>query len=286
MFITAEEAIARGIPMAHEAPPPDVCRFCGKITHRQGIIICGVVQFWQPEAERCDCAAAQIFYRQEDQRLAKEREAEAEQKRNAAMQERIERLLGQSGIKKRFQQRTFEHFKTDTEGRKKAYGIAKKYADNFADHRCRGEGLYFEGTNGTGKTHLAAAIALQLMHQGTPAICKTAADLLADIKKAFSVPEVKEHEVLAVYKTVDLLVIDDLGKELCTDWSLSTLYTIINDRYEDMKPTIITTNYNAQNLIQALTPKGCDDLKASAIISRLKEVNKVVTMAWTDCRGG
>lgn len=79
---------------------------------------------------------------------------------------------------------------------------------------------------------------------------------------------------------------EDLGKEQCTDWSVSTLYSILNDRYEDMKPTIITTNYNADELVRALTPKGGDGTKARAIISRLREVSTVITMAWPDYRTG
>ena len=110
--------------------------------------------------------------------------------------------------------------------------------------------------------------------------------MLMDIKKAFDRPEVRESEVLDVYKKVELLIIDDLGKEQCSDWSMSTLYSILNDRYEDMRPTIVTTNYNAENLIGALTPKGFDNTKIMAIISRLRETSTVMTMAWEDARGG
>lgn len=67
---------------------------------------------------------------------------------------------------------------------------------------------------------------------------------------------------------------------------MSTLYSILNDRYEDMRPTIVTTNYNAESLIGALTPKGFDNTKIMAIISRLRETSTVMTMAWEDARGG
>lgn len=155
------------------------------------------------------------------------------------------------------------HFRTSERTRRAQAQLpdCQRYADNFAYHRARGDGLYIEGTNGTGKTHLAAAIALQLIGEGIPVICKTSSDLLMDIKKAFDRPEVRESEVLDVYKKVELLIIDDLGKEQCSDWSMSTLYSILNDRYEDMRPTIVTTNYNAESLIGALTPKGFDNTK-------------------------
>lgn len=126
---------------------------------------------------------------------------------------------------------------------------------------------------------------MQLINEGIPVICKTSSDLLLDIKKSFDGEGARESEVLDIYKRVDLLIIDDLGKEQCSDWSMSTLYSILNDRYEDMKPTIVTTNYNADNLARALTPRGFDDTKIVAIISRLRETSTVMTMAWADIRG-
>ena len=92
-----------------------------------------------------------------------------------------------------------------------------------------------------------------------------------------------EEEVLTAYKTADLLVIDDLGKERATEWSVPILYRIINDRYENMLPTIITTNYNTDSLIEKLTVSG-DRETAEAIISRFKGSASCVTMAWEDCR--
>lgn len=220
---------------------------------------------------------------------AQKRSEKAEAEKEAAQAKRrakIERLLGRSGIKKRFQQRTFTNFIRDTPERRRCYDTAKTYADSFPQRAERGEGLYIEGTYGTGKTHLAAAIALQLIGCGVPVVCKTSGDLLADIKEAFDSGDATEYEILKAYKTVDLLIVDDLGKEQCTEWSVSTLYSILNDRYEDMKPTIITTNYNADELVRALTPKGGDGTKARAIISRLREVSTVITMAWADYRAG
>lgn len=162
--------------------------------------------------------------------------------------------------------------------------IAKRYADTFKERYANGEGLYIEGTNGTGKTHLAAAIALQLLNEGIPVICKTSSDMFMDIKKAYDGGDLSEAQVLNIYKTADLLIIDDLGKEQCSDWSMSTLYSILNDRYEDMKPVIVTTNYGAEDLVRVLTPRGYDNGKIVAIISRLRETSTAITMAWADCR--
>ena len=284
-IITPAQARERGIQWEKEPPEWGKCEHCGKELEAEGIVLGGKIFMWKPIAPRCKCEQAQAYWAEYDRKEAEHKVVEEEAERRRAMQEKISRLLGQSGIKKRFQQRTFPNFRCYTAGRKANYTIAKNYADNFAYHKAKGDGLYIEGTNGTGKTHLAAAIALQLIGEGIPVICKTSSDLLQDIKRSFSFEGAKEHEVLDIYKKVDLLIIDDLGKEQCSDWSMSTLYAIMNDRYEDMKPTIVTTNYNAEDLADALTPKGYDNTKIVAIISRLKETSEVMTMAWEDIRG-
>lgn len=267
-------------------PPPksEICEFCGKIIYPQGLVLDGEVCIWRPGRPRCTCRKAREYWQEYDRRQKENAERAETEDRQREMQIRISRLISDSGIKKRFRQRTFDNFVCDTQGRRNAYRIAKEYADNWKMHRARGDGLYIEGTNGTGKTHLAAAIALQLIGEGIPVICKTSSDLLLDIKRAFDDPEIKEHQVLDIYREVDLLIIDDLGKERCSDWSMSTLYTIFNDRYEDMKPTIVTTNYNTEGLIKAMVPPGADDTKIVAIVSRLKETSAVITMAWRDIR--
>ena len=268
-----------------EPPPPDVCQFCGKENQRRGVAFGNEILFWQPFEERCECPEAQAYWEKVDREEKEREERERQEKERRRKLAHIESILGKSGIKKRFQQRTFENFKTDTKEQAQCYKIAKRYADTFKERFERGDGLYIEGTNGTGKTHLAAAIALQLIGEEIPVICKTSSDLLLDIKSAFDRDiSYSEAEVLRIYKTVDLLIIDDLGKEQCSDWSMSTLYSILNDRYEAMRPTIITTNYSAEDLMKVLTPKGFDNSKIVAIISRLRETSTVMTMAWDDCR--
>lgn len=282
---TSKDVYEGRLRSIREAPEPAICEFCGAKLYHQAIVHDGAAALFAPFPERCTCERAAVKWKAHDEAEARKKQEAAEAEARKRRMQRIERLLGKSGIKKRFQQRTFENFIQDTPGRKHSYEVAKAYADRFAYHASRGEGLYIEGTNGTGKTHLAAAIALQLINEGVPVICRTSADMMADIKRGFDSGEITEYEVLKAYKEVDLLVVDDLGKEQCTDWSVSTLYSILNDRYEDMKPTIVTTNFNTDGLMKALTPKGMDSSKIMAIISRLRETSAVLTMAWKDCRG-
>ena len=283
--VTPSEAKKRRLKFRRDPPENEICQYCGKEIEPKGIVFGDMVYLWQPFAPRCTCPEAKAYWEDYDKQQKEKEEREKELERQRVLKERIQRLLHDSGIKKRFLQRTFENFRCDTKDRAACYKVAKSYADEWQFHKSNGDGLYIEGTNGTGKTHLAAAIALQLIGEGIPVICKTSTDMLNDIKRAFDDPRVTETQVLDVYEKVDLLIVDDLGKEQCSDWSMSTLYNIFNARYEDMKPIIITTNYGAKDLISALTPKGYDNTKIIAIISRLRETSMVLSMVWRDIRG-
>jgi DNA replication protein DnaC len=271
-YLSVDDIVAYGLPYVN-LPQAKPCEFCGKTLGPMGIVLNGRVIQWR-DAE-CDCTGAQ------------EKAAEDEaRKHQAELDERVRRILGDSGIKNRFLSRTFDNFMRDTPQREKAYSEARFYAEHFYDRFLKdGTGLYLEGTFGTGKTHLAVAIALCLIRQGVNVICKTSIDLLMEIKAAFCYED-GEEEKTARFKRCALFIIDDLGKEQCTDWSLSKLYEIINDRYEKCKPTIVTTNYSQDELIRRLVPKGGDTITAGALVSRLKETAIVMNMVWRDYREG
>lgn len=279
--IASDKAEARGIrSTCGPAPAPAVCEYCGASLFYEGLIIPGSpphIFRWSEKPQRCTCPEASKRWAEYDA----DKEAVQERARRKA---RIDKLLQNSGIEKRFQLRTFERFVTDTPERKRAYKITRDYAENFEAELAAGEGLYIEGTYGTGKTHLAAAIGLYLMEREYSVVMKTSFKLLNEIKKAFDDPERSEYQIMRAYEKCDLLIIDDLGKEQCTDWSMSVLYSIVNERYEALKPIIITTNFSSDDLIRALTPKGYGSQKIEAIISRLREVSKALTMAWEDYR--
>lgn len=272
-------------------PEPKVCEFCGKTLDYLGLVSRshGIYQWeverWSDKPQRCDCEEAVRKHEEEEAERKRLEEEECQRREAEARRERIERQLAESGMKKRFLARRFENFVTDTPGRRKAYRTAKEYADNFDAHKANGDGLYIEGTFGTGKTHLAAAIAIQLMEQGHGVIFKTSDDMLRDIKATFDDAGKEEQKMLDKLKGCELLVIDDIGKEQATDWSTAQIYAIINDRYECQRPVIITTNFNENDLIAVESPKGVGTHRIKAILSRLHEMCGLMTMDWQDWRG-
>lgn len=280
---TSKEVEELGIPSTQPVPKPEKCKYCGKTLYYECVVLMGQAMIWNLEKPRCDCEKAVAFWKEWDakqEKIKKEKEVAEEQERR---KQKIESILGKSGIKKRYLSRTIESFAVTAEN-KKSFEIATDYIKNFKRYFAQGKGLYLEGPCGTGKTHLAIAIALAIINTGVPVICKTSIDILGDIKRCYERnSEVTEEEVLEAYKTVDLLIIDDLGKEQVTEWSVPVLYSILNERYEALLPTIITTNYNTSALAEKLSAKG-DTETAAAIISRFVESSKRVTMSWADYR--
>lgn len=276
-----DNSIMSNDPRAERYNPPEAvnCEYCGAPRYTKGINL-GHRVMWMPYGpERCDCPEAVAAYEKaEAERVAKE---EAERKATEAfmLRERIRKIIGESGMGDRFLRRTFETFEI-TKDNQKAYTMAKKYADSFENLMPkRGQpepgrnGIFIAGPAGTGKTHIAAAIANQLIHKGRPVICMTMIDLLARIRKTFNRDGTDESAVLSLYKTVPLLIIDDIGKEPPTEWAISTIYNIINGRYEAYLPTIVTTNYDDKALIERMTPKTSgDSVTAEATIDRLMEM--------------
>jgi len=282
---TSKEIIEKGYPYTTEPPLPIVCQFCGKKLYPRGVIlpITNKVIAWL-EHERCNCKEATKYWAQHDKKQRELQEKKRIEEENRLKREKINKILGNSGIGKRFKNRTFENFKVDSENQE-AYRNSKLYAENFHKFKEAGEGLYFSGNNGTGKTHLAVAIALYLIKKGIPVICMTSIKLLQEIRRTYDRDRnVSEYELLKAYKEVDLLVIDDLGQENVTDWSLMMLYDIINDRYENCLPVIITTNLNDEDLIKAWSQKTNNDWTARAIVSRLHEMTMGITMNGKDRR--
>lgn len=283
-----------------KAPEPAACEFCKAALYYKGILNFrnnNEVMIWMENPERCSCKKAQDYWTKEDARVEAEKAAQERREADARMQAKVNRLFKESGIRGRFQNRTFDKFIVNNENRK-AYTVAKRYADTFHDRipqkdergnttppAIERNGLLMIGSYGTGKTHLSTAIANQLISTGVPVIAMTMIDLLARIKQSYdSTDAVSEAEIMKIYEDIPLLIIDDIGSEQPTEWGITRIYAIINARYEAYMPTIVTTNYGTEELIKRMTPGG-DSHNAEKTIDRLKEMSEYLEMFWESWRG-
>ena len=165
-------------------------------------------------------------------------------------------LMDDSQIGKRFRSRTFETW--DKSKFPSAYDFCLKYAQEFDKNN--GDGIILMGGAGTGKTHLASAIANYLMHESlVPVKFGTFANLLDKMKLAFHT----DKDVVKQLSEVSMLIIDDLGKEKYTEWAQQVLFQVIDNRYNNELPIIITTN---------LKPEELRERFGEPIVSRLMEM--------------
>jgi DNA replication protein DnaC len=72
------------------------------------------------------------------------------------------------------------------------------------------------------------------------------------IKESFNKTVTTESEIMELYSNVDMLIIDDFGSETISKWALEKLYRIINNRYENELPIVITTRYTREELMEEI----------------------------------
>lgn len=141
-------------------------------------------------------------------------------------------------------------------------------------------GLLLKGKPGRGKTHNGCAALVELARSRTVRFA-TAKGMLDEVKATFDTRD-SERAVVSRLCNVGVLMLDDLGAERLTEWSLPIVFEVIDRRQAEMRPTIVTTNYDGLQLIDKMTVKG-DEARARAIISRLGAY-RLVTMDGPDRR--
>ena len=121
----------------------------------------------------------------------------------------------------------------------------RQYAREFS---VQSPSLLFTGATGLGKTFLSACIARTAAESGHSVVYDTAMTLFADFEAAKFGGEEAEKAQTAKYLACDLLIIDDLGTEMTTQFTQSALYNVVNTRLVRRLPTIISTNLTTREL--------------------------------------
>ena len=178
----------------------------------------------------------------------------------------------------------FEHFRLDvypdrfypaigTTPRKlmqRNLSFCRRYAAEF---RPGAKNLLFSGATGLGKTYLSACIARQVTDAGFGVVYVTAAKLFADYEAVKF--DRLDASALESYETADLLILDDLGTEMTTPVVISSLYTLVNQRYLSHSSTIISTNLPTDKL---------EDRYNAQISSRLQGYYELIVFEGEDIR--
>lgn len=229
------------------------CEFCGEALEPIYVTVGG--KSFSVGYKPCSCPAAT------EERLRSIREADARKQREEA--ERKARRYAACGIPKRY-------LLSPTGGT-----IARD-AQTVADEVLAGRGYYLCGTQGTGKTAVAMTAARMLIDAGKRVRVEIAPKLMERIRDR----ESGTMELADKLARVDVLVLDDLGKESPTAYACERLFDVINDRYNAMLPVIATSNYTRSELAKRLTE---GDVGRS-IASRLAEMTTLMRFDGTDRR--
>ena len=260
------------------------CEYCKNKLYRKTIDwnLYGTKRVMKLDYERCNCKDAQKYWNEYDMKKLQMFEEEKKLRKMQEFANKVDKIIKNSKMSKRNLNYKFDNFEVNSNN-KKVYQSLKNYNEKLVNEVER-KGLILVGNNGVGKTHLACSIANELIKNGIPIIYGTLINLLAELKNTYDVyNNISEMKIIKLYEKVDLLIIDDLGKEKPSEWGLEKLFTIINSRYENNLPVIITTNYNQNSLIDRLSING-EIETAKSIISRLYEMCKGINITGKDKR--
>lgn len=194
-----------------------------------------------------------LAWNQEQGRLR----SEAIVRENRAM--KMQRIMGRSGIRELHLNCSFENYRVENEGQRKALEDAREYADQFGKSIAS---FVFSGRPGTGKNHLAAAIGNSLILQGKSVLIMTVADIMSTMKGTFSgANTMTEERLLHDLSTVDLLVIDEIGMQTESRYEKVIINQIVDRRSSSKRPTGMLSNLNHEGMNSLLGERVMDRMR-------------------------
>jgi DNA replication protein DnaC len=141
----------------------------------------------------------------------------------------------------------------------------RRFVREIDSRLASGRGMWFMGDVGTGKTTLAMLVSKAALDSGHSVAIYSMPRLLAEIRDTYDA-DPGERSYMEFFRrlvTVDLLHLEDLGAEKRTDWVLEQLYSLVNERYEQERSILVTTNLGLEELERQIGPR---------TVSRLVEI--------------
>lgn len=172
--------------------------------------------------------------------------------------------LREAGIPERFKDADVWHWQHGMDQQRRVWDVVRSYCTGFESVLQTGACLTMLGAPGTGKTHLAIGIVRHVIEKGGTALYTTAMDAVGRIRATFdkSTRSETEQAALESMASVDLLAVDEVGRQTDSAHERETLFRILDARYRGLRPTVLVSNLNPTKLAAFL---------GEAVVDRLKE---------------
>ncbi|MFT8210878.1 MAG: ATP-binding protein [Symbiopectobacterium sp.] len=177
------------------------------------------------------------------EKLSQLQQAEVEQEKQCNRYN-IQIIMDNFNLPARFADVTLDNYEPVNPDAARCLKLCNAYATHWPERLKRGGGLVMCGKPGTGKNHLALAIAKHVIneHQSS-ALFTTVLRIAREFKSTWSKnTECSEADVIKRYTQPDLLIIDEVGVQFGSEAEKMILFEVINTRYESRKPTILISN--------------------------------------------
>lgn len=191
----------------------DVCRDTGYLIKQE--------EGSQPIMQRCKCQEIEIAKRQ----------------------------WKSAGLNPDKSKQTFANFETWNNSSKLAKQTAITYLKNYTDIKdTRKNSIMLCGQVGSGKTHLSIALALNFIQKGIRVVYMPYRDVITEIKQNMLDEEFYKKQI-SKFQTVEVLLIDDLFKGKVTESDINIMFEIINHRYLNYLPIIVSTEFTMERML-------------------------------------
>lgn len=188
----------------------------------------------------------------------------------------LEKLKVASLLGERYKNVTFGKTDMDNDDFAKVADRAKKYCVAAGKVLAQGVGIYLYGAKGTGKTHLTACIANELMSNYYSVLYTNFSEISKSIRATYGNRGESEQAFIDKLATIDFLFIDDFGTEsVARDgddlWLQEKIFEVVNKRYNANKPIIFTSNYSLAEMVKT---RGLAD----KTVDRISEMCEVIKL--------
>lgn len=169
----------------------------------------------------------------------------------------VSSLIRAASIPERFRDCDFDSYLIEHDGQQAALARCQEYAEAFADKLADGACMVLRGQRGTGKNHLATAIAKRIMGKGYTCLRLKVQDFLDGYwGRNFA----ERPDWLMGFAEPDLLILDELGRTADTKGVKDALFRLLDVRYEAVKPVLLLTNLTRDEIIEHIGDAAFDRL--------------------------